>query len=85
MVEAFGGRISAENIVGKGARFDITLPFTVAGHGVGKFYTQNALQAGPTYNLQAKGNVARIGSAIPEIFGVHRVYPDFGATPYTEY
>lgn len=39
----------------------------------------------PTYNIQAQGNNARIGSAIPEQFGRLRVYPDFAAEPYTEY
>jgi hypothetical protein len=39
----------------------------------------------PTYSLSAQGNRARIGEAIPEIFGRHLVYPDFGAEPYTEF
>ncbi|MEW6314123.1 MAG: phage tail protein [Pseudomonadota bacterium] len=39
----------------------------------------------PTYNLQAQGNTARIGSPIPVVYGRHLVYPDFGAQPYTEY
>lgn len=39
----------------------------------------------PTYSLQAQGNQARLGSAIPVIYGRHLVYPDFGAQPYTEY
>jgi len=42
-------------------------------------------QGSTVYSLQAQGNVARLGSAIPEIFGTHRIYPDFAATPYTEY
>ena len=39
----------------------------------------------PTYNLQAQGNAARIGAAIPEHFGRLRAYPDFASMPYTEY
>lgn len=39
----------------------------------------------PTYSLQAQGNQARLGSAIPVIYGRHLIYPDFGAQPYTEY
>lgn len=39
----------------------------------------------PTYSLQAQGNSARLESAIPEHFGRHIVYPDFGAQPYAEY
>lgn len=39
----------------------------------------------PTYSLNAQGNSARIGSAIPEHFGRHKVYPDLVAAPYTEF
>lgn len=39
----------------------------------------------PTYSLQAQGNSARLGEPIPSIYGRHVIYPDFGATPYTEY
>jgi len=39
----------------------------------------------PTYSVQAQGNSARLGSSIPVIYGLHRVYPDFAAQPYTEY
>ena len=44
-------------------------------------------QAGPspTYSIGAQGNRARIGEVVPEIFGRHLVYPDFGAEPYTEF
>lgn len=39
----------------------------------------------PTYSLQAQGNQARLGAAIPVLYGRHLIYPDFGAQPYTEY
>lgn len=39
----------------------------------------------PTYNLQAQGNVARLGQPIPVQYGRLRVYPDFAAQPYVEY
>lgn len=39
----------------------------------------------PTYSLQGQGNSARLGEPIPVIYGRHIVYPDFAATPYTEY
>lgn len=39
----------------------------------------------PTYSLGAQGNTARVGSAIPSIYGRHLIYPDFAAQPYTEY
>lgn len=48
-------------------------------------HQQSREQASPVYSLQAQGNSARIDSAIPEIFGTHRIYPDFAAQPYTEY
>ena len=39
----------------------------------------------PTYSLDAQGNTARLGSAIPEHFGRHIVWPDLAAQPYQEY
>lgn len=39
----------------------------------------------PTYSLQAQGNFARIGSAIPVQYGRHPGYPDFAAEPYGEF
>lgn len=39
----------------------------------------------PTYSLQAQGNAARLQQPVPVIYGHHRVFPDFGAMPYTEY
>lgn len=46
---------------------------------------QNSAAASPTYNLTAQGNSARIGQAIPVLYGRHVIYPDFAAEPYTEY
>lgn len=39
----------------------------------------------PTYTLSAQGNVSRIGDAIPVIYGTMKIYPNYGAQPYTEY
>lgn len=39
----------------------------------------------PTYNLQAQGNMARLGQAIPVQYGRMIAYPDFAAEPYAEY
>lgn len=39
----------------------------------------------PTYTLNAQGNVARIGQAIPVVYGRHLIYPDFAAEPYQEF
>lgn len=41
--------------------------------------------ASPTYNLNAQGNTARLGGAIPIQYGRLNVYPDFAASPYVEY
>lgn len=41
--------------------------------------------ASPTYSLTAQGNVARLEQAIPVQYGRLLAYPDFAATPYTEY
>lgn len=45
----------------------------------------NASSPSPTYSLQAQGNQARLGEPIPVVYGRHVVYPDFGATPYSEF
>ena len=39
----------------------------------------------PTYSLSASGNRARPYEPLPLILGQHRVYPDLGAKPYTEF
>lgn len=41
--------------------------------------------ASPTYNISAQGNQARIGQAIPVMYGRNMIYMDFAAQPYTEY
>jgi hypothetical protein len=41
--------------------------------------------ASPTYTLSAQGNQARIGQAIPVLYGRMKVYPDFAAQPYAEF
>jgi len=39
----------------------------------------------PTYSIQAQGNYARLDQPIPVRYGRSRVYPDFGAEPYSLY
>lgn len=46
---------------------------------------QNGIAPSPTYSLQSQGNFARLLQPVPVIYGRHLVYPDLGATPYTEY
>lgn len=41
--------------------------------------------ASPTYNVAAQGNMARVEQPIVVHYGRHIAYPDFAATPYTEY
>ncbi|AGH98932.1 host specificity factor TipJ family phage tail protein [Micavibrio aeruginosavorus] len=45
----------------------------------------NATSPSPTYSIQAQGNSARLGEPIPVVYGRHVIYPDFGATPYSEF
>ena len=39
----------------------------------------------PTYSLNAQGNAARLGAAIPVQYGRHIAFPDFAADPYAEF
>ena len=39
----------------------------------------------PTYNVNAQGNQARIGQAIPVLYGTMKTFPDFASQPYAEY
>lgn len=57
-------------------------PSPSLGGGIGNF---NSSQPSPTYSLQAQGNQARLAEPIPVIYGRHIVYPDFAATPYSEF
>lgn len=43
------------------------------------------LAPSPTYTLAARNNVSRLGGPIPVVYGRTLVYPNLGATPYTEY
>ena len=46
---------------------------------------QRAHQSSPTYSLTSQGNNARLGEAIPVIYGKHKIYPDFATAPYSEF
>lgn len=39
----------------------------------------------PTYSIQLGGNSARIGEAIPVVYGRHLIMPDFATQPYSEF
>ena len=39
----------------------------------------------PTYDINNRGNAARLGAPKPVFYGTMRTYPDLGAIPYTEY
>lgn len=45
----------------------------------------NGQEPSPTYNLQLSGNSARLGQAIPVIYGRHIITPDFASAPYTTF
>lgn len=46
---------------------------------------QDQQDQSPTYDVAAQGNRARLGSPVPDRFGRHRVFPDWGAKPYQRY
>ncbi|MCP4536943.1 MAG: phage tail protein, partial [Chloroflexi bacterium] len=41
--------------------------------------------ASPTYSLSAQGNEARLGQAIPVLYGRHMIYPNIASSPYQEF
>lgn len=45
----------------------------------------NMAAASPTYSLTGGSNRARPYEPIPVVFGVHRLFPDLGNRPYTEF
>ena len=45
----------------------------------------NATQPSSTYSLSSQGNQARLGEPVPVVYGRHVIYPDFAATPYSEF
>lgn len=52
---------------------------------LGDLGNENLDDTSPTYNLNSRGNVARLGSPKPVFYGTMRTYPDLGAIPYTEF
>jgi hypothetical protein len=46
---------------------------------------QQAVAPSPTYTIGAQGNSARIGQAIPVLYGKMKLFPDFAAQPYAEF
>lgn len=42
-------------------------------------------QSSPTYTLQGSGTQARLGQPVPELFGRHKITPDWVSTPYTRF
>ncbi len=47
--------------------------------------TPNPQSQSPTYNVQLQGNNARLGQALPVLYGRHIIGPDFAAQPYQFY
>ena len=45
----------------------------------------NTQSASPTYTLEARGNHARLGAPIPVVYGHHRIFPDYAASPWSHY
>ena len=42
-------------------------------------------EASPTYSANNRGNSARIGRAIPVVYGTFKMYPDFACQPFSKY
>ncbi|HZP98548.1 MAG TPA: host specificity factor TipJ family phage tail protein, partial [Reyranella sp.] len=42
-------------------------------------------QSSPTYDLQAQGNVSRLGQPVPEAFGRNQIFPSYVSAPYSRY
>ena len=42
-------------------------------------------QTSPTYTLQGAGTQARLGQPVPELFGRHKITPDWVSTPYSRF
>ena len=47
--------------------------------------TDNIPQPSPTYSLTSQGNRARLGSAIPVVYGRMRVFPDYIEAPWSNF
>lgn len=47
--------------------------------------SNNAQSPSPTYNISLAGNTARLGQAIPVLYGRHIILPDFASQAYTEF
>ena len=39
----------------------------------------------PTYSVSARGNRARLGDPVSKVYGTFKYFPDYVATPYSEY
>lgn len=50
-----------------------------------KAVAENSVAQSSTYSTNVSGNQARLGQAIPVLYGRNKTYPDFAAEPYTLY
>ncbi|MDF3837159.1 phage tail protein [Cupriavidus basilensis] len=80
-VTAGGALLSAGVMIAGSMLVNAILPAARPDLGLG----QQGSQPSPTYGINAQGNSARLLSAIPVLYGRHKVVPDFGSQPYTEY
>lgn len=46
---------------------------------------QNQEPGSPTYSLTGASNSVRLYEPMPVVFGTHRIFPDLGSRPYTQY
>ena len=78
-----GGLASAAVTIGGTMLMNAVLPANVPGSDPNRLSDMAA--PSPTYSLAAQGNSARLGQPIPVQYGRHKAWPDFAASPYTEY
>ena len=82
----FTGGVMAVSLVGVGAALSIVGACILGVPTIPSTDQANQLAApSPTYSLSARGNVARLGEAIPVVYGKHLIYLDFATQPYSEY
>lgn len=73
------------SIIGIGGNLLLGAMFSPSGGDLSSSGGRFSDSASPTYALTGGSNRARPYEPLPIIMGRHRIYPDYGAKPYTEY
>ena len=59
--------------------------FTPSGQSLSNASNDSAGAASPTYSLSGGSNTLRPYEPMPIVMGVHRIFPDYGAKPFTQF